>query len=244
MRGIRFSTNQSTSGASAYPPSAAANSQPSRTSAGRAGAQRMKPANLAPEASARLRYQLIAELEQFCESASLTVWAHRTLPLKNQLSISDAQAVEAAFDAKLRLLDKASAACEAKEQRAAGTDGEPIRGDAAAEMVVVLSKPVRERDRQHLKFVTTQPCLICGRTPSDAHHIKFPEPRAMGRKVSDKFTVPVCRLHHRELHRHGKERSWWHRYGIEPLGVAAALWKKTHEVGIPASGAEELDGTQ
>jgi hypothetical protein len=102
----------------------------------------MKPANLAPEASARLRNQLIAELEQFCESASLTVWAHRALPLKNQLSISDAQAVEAAFDAKLRLLDRASAACEAKEQRAAGRDGEPIRADAGAETVVVLSKPV------------------------------------------------------------------------------------------------------
>jgi hypothetical protein len=66
----------------------------------------MKPANLAPEASARLRYQLIAELEQFCESASLTVWAHRTLPLKNQLSISDAQAVEAAFDASSGCLMK------------------------------------------------------------------------------------------------------------------------------------------
>ena len=130
-----------------------------------------------------------------------------------------------------------------QEKRAAGRDGEPIRGDAAAETVVVLSKPVRERDRQHLKFVTTQPCLICGRTPSDAHHIKFAEPRAIGRKVSDKFTVPVCRLHHRELHRHGKERSWWRRYGIEPLGVAAALWKKTHEVGIPANGADTLDGT-
>ena len=129
-----------------------------------------------------------------------------------------------------------------QEKRAAGSDGEPVR-DAAAETVVVLSKPLRERDRQHLKFVTTQPCLICGRTPSDAHHIKFPEPRAMGRKVSDKFTVPVCRLHHRELHRHGKEQSWWRRYGIEPLGVAAALWKKTHEVGIPANGADTLEGT-
>jgi hypothetical protein len=77
--------------------------------------------------------------------------------------------------------------------------------------------------------------------------MKFAKPRAMGRKVSEKFTVPVCRLHHRELHRHGKERSWWRRYGMEPLVVAAALWKKTHEVGVPAIGAEEngtMDGAR
>jgi hypothetical protein len=129
------------------------------------------------------------------------------------------------------------------QQQPSGGERAAIRAEASAETVAVLNKPVRERDCQHLKFVTTQPCLICGRTPSDAHHIKFAEQRAMARKVSDKFTVPVCRLHHRELHRHGKEKAWWHRYGIEPLGVAAALWKKTHEVEIPTSGADELDGT-
>ena len=87
---------------------------------------------------------------------------------------------------------------------------------------------VRERDREHLKFVAAQPCLVCGRTPSDAHHIKYAEQRAMGRKVSDKFTIPVCRLHHRELHRRGNERAWWECRGIDPLGIAATLWGKTH----------------
>ena len=75
--------------------------------------------------------------------------------------------------------------------------------------MIVINKPVRERDRNHLRFVASQPCLLCGRTPSDAHHIKYAEARAMGRKVSDKFTVPVCRLHHRKLHRRGDERAWW-----------------------------------
>ena len=65
----------------------------------------------------------------------------------------------------------------------------------------------------------------------------------MGRKVSDRFTVPLCRLHHRELHRGGDERAWWRRYGIEPLGIASALWKKTHAVAIGKNGADELDGT-
>ena len=36
--------------------------------------------------------------------------------------------------------------------------------------------------------------------PTEAHHIRFAQPRALGRKVSDEYTVPVCRLHHRELH--------------------------------------------
>jgi hypothetical protein len=82
--------------------------------------------------------------------------------------------------------------------------------------------------------VTSQPCLVCGRTPSDAHHIKFAEQRAMGRKVSDRFTVPVCRLHHRELHRRGNERVWWQNQGIDPLPAAASLWARTHAVAAEA----------
>ena len=93
-----------------------------------------------------------------------------------------------------------------------------------------IKKPVRERDRDHLRFVATQPCLVCGRTPSDAHHVKFAEARAMGRKVSDRFTVPICRLHHRELHRRGNERAWWEKQGIDPLAIAASLWERTHAV--------------
>jgi len=50
----------------------------------------------------------------------------------------------------------------------------------------------------------------------------------MGRKVSDRFTVPICRLHHRELHRRGNEHAWWQKQGIDPLVIAANLWAKTH----------------
>jgi hypothetical protein len=56
----------------------------------------------------------------------------------------------------------------------------------------------------------------------------------MARKVSDRFTVPICRLHHRELHRRGNERAWWVRQGIDPLVIAATLWGKTHGV-MPAA---------
>ena len=198
-------------------------------------------AKLPPEGSIALRNQLISELEQFKEPGSLTAWAHRALPLKNQLSTTDAQAVEDAFDAKLTQLGEAAPAVELRAQKPLDDDGGSVRNEPSAEAVVVIRKPVRERDREHLKFVAAQSCLVCGRTPSDAHHIKFAEQRAMGRKVSDKFTVPICRLHHRELHRRGNERAWWQKQGIEPLAVAAALWKKTHIVEEGTDGSSEVD---
>lgn len=88
---------------------------------------------------------------------------------------------------------------------------------------------VRRRDRGHLKFVAMQPCLICGRSPSDPHHLRFAQAKALGRKVSDEFTVPLCRIHHRDLHRHGDERDWWMRAGIAAEEVAAHLWEASRE---------------
>jgi hypothetical protein len=89
-------------------------------------------------------------------------------------------------------------------------------------------EPRRIRDREHVKFVAGHPCLICGRRPADPHHLRFAQSRALGRRVSDEFTVPLCRGHHREIHRHGDEAAWWAKVGLEPLGVANALWRETH----------------
>ena len=91
-------------------------------------------------------------------------------------------------------------------------------------------EPRRLRDREHVRFVTKQPCLICGRTPSDPHHLRFAQPRALGRKVSDEFTVPLCRGHHREVHRCGDEAAWWEKAGINPSAAARTLWLKTHPI--------------
>jgi len=93
---------------------------------------------------------------------------------------------------------------------------------------LAIAEPRRLRDKAHLKFVATQPCLVCGRQPSDPHHLRFAQPRAIGMKVSDEFTVPLCRGHHRELHRYGDERVWWDRQKLEPLDVAAKLWRQSH----------------
>jgi hypothetical protein len=71
--------------------------------------------------------------------------------------------------------------------------------------------------------------LVCGRHPSDAHHLKFAQPKALGLKVSDEYTVPLCRGHHHELHRFGDEREWWRIQKINALGIAHELWVKTHQ---------------
>jgi hypothetical protein len=169
---------------------------------------------------------LISGLEQLEDPEALGSWAHRALALKNQLSTRDAEAVEAAFAAKLvRLGDPAPVSGPERRRKASGRTRRLRHG---FEEVTVIGKPIRERDRDHLRFVAAQPCLVCGRTPSDPHHVKFAEHRAIGRRVSDRFTVPICRLHHRELHRRGNERAWWQKQGIDPLVIAASLWAKTH----------------
>jgi ERF superfamily len=207
-------------------------SPPLQASARRAGSERPRPPPLSPEASDKLRQQLNTELEQLKNSDALAGWAHRAIPLKNQISTADAQALEEAFAAKLSQFGEVEpVAPKHQEGNACGNKSLPV--DRGEQTVTVIRKPARERDREHLKFVAAQPCLVCGRTPSDAHHIKFVEQRAMGRKVSDRFTVPVCRLHHRELHRRGNEQAWWDGRGIEPLSTAATLWERTHGV-VPA----------
>jgi hypothetical protein len=90
-----------------------------------------------------------------------------------------------------------------------------------------LSEPRRYRDRAHLEFVASQPCLLCGREPSDAHHLRFMQAKALGRRVSDEFAVPLCRTHHRAVHRHGDEAAWWKSAGIDAVAVAHRLWQHT-----------------
>jgi hypothetical protein len=103
--------------------------------------------------------------------------------------------------------------------------------DLNATTVIKIDKSVlkfgelrRHRDKTHLRFVALQPCLLCGRSPSDPHHLRFAQPRAMGRKTSDEFVVPLCRAHHSQNHQVGDEVSWWKQNGIDPVPVANRLW--------------------
>jgi hypothetical protein len=97
--------------------------------------------------------------------------------------------------------------------------------------VLTISEPRRLRDKAHLKFVASQPCLVCGRSPADAHHLRFTQPRAMGLKVSDEFTVPLCRVHHRDNHSSGDEVVWWERRAIDPVATSRMLWVSTRRIG-------------
>jgi ERF superfamily len=100
-----------------------------------------------------------------------------------------------------------------------------LRLSAIDKSLLALAEPRRQRDKAHLRFVALQPCLICERTPSDPHHLRFAQPRAMGRKTSDEFVVPLCRTHHRQNHQTGDELSWWKAAATDPLKVAQKLWE-------------------
>ena len=93
--------------------------------------------------------------------------------------------------------------------------------------MLTVAEPRRYRNKEHLRFVAQQACLVCGRKPSDPHHLRFTQPRALGRKVSDEFVAPLCRIHHRAVHRVSDERAWWKQAGIDPVKVARKLWRNT-----------------
>jgi len=202
-----------------------------------------KPAKpiLGPEASAALRDQLLAELKAIASSDDATDWAHRILDAKNSLIAADARQVEDAFQATLALVGTATDIGDATlppvlsalqpSSSVERLSPEPSGGRSVANGIdksqLVHPEPRRFRDKNHVKFVAKQPCLICGRRPSDAHHLRFAQHRALGRKVSDEFTVPLCRGHHREVHRCGDEAGWWKKAGIDPIVAARALWLET-----------------
>jgi hypothetical protein len=99
--------------------------------------------------------------------------------------------------------------------------------DGIDKSMLAIATPRRYRNREHLRYVAQQACLICGRKQSDPHHLRYLQPRALGRKVSDEFAVPLCRSHHRAVHRAGDEKGWWKTAGIDPVKVARQLWRQT-----------------
>jgi hypothetical protein len=194
---------------------------------------------LGTEASAEIRDRLLAELANFGSSDEAAIWAQRNLRAKNDLTAADAQRVEEAFQARLATLPVGAGEPVQQtptEELSRGpylgeTDNRP-HSKVIDKNLLALSEPRRVRDRDHVKAVAKRPCLICGRQPADAHHLRFAQYRALGRKVSDEFTVPLCRGHHRELHRCGDETAWWKKVGIDPTVGARALWLETHPLPI------------
>jgi hypothetical protein len=190
--------------------------------------------------SASLRVELLREIECLGAADDAALWAHRGLPAKNQLSATDAQQVEEAFAAKLAVIQSAKSDDVLSEQRLAE---QTIAATQINKSVLVFPEPRRVRDRDHVRHVIKQPCLVCGRRPSDPHHLRFAQSRALGRKVSDEFTVPLCRAHHREVHRCGNEGSWWRKTGIDPLAAARVLWLETHPLPRAEASATRSEAT-
>jgi hypothetical protein len=189
---------------------------------------------LEPHASAALRDQLTAELKDLSSAEDAANWAQRVLTTKDTLTTADAERIEQAFQARLAsIVSEASDGRPAVQQArssALRADRRETRQRAAVIDKSALSLPTsrRIRDRDHVRLVAKQSCLICGRRPADAHHLRFAQSKALGRKVSDEFTVPLCRGHHREVHRCGDEAAWWKKAGIDPTLPARALWLESH----------------
>jgi hypothetical protein len=83
----------------------------------------------------------------------------------------------------------------------------------------------RDADETYLRYVRRQPCCICGGIDVEAHHLRVGSinegvtPPGMGQRSSDRWAVPLCNRHHRELHNMG-DREFWASYGIDPIALS------------------------
>jgi hypothetical protein len=198
-------------------------------------------AELAAEQSAAICDRLLGEVAVLSSADAAASWAQAGIRAKNALTASDAKRVEEAFAARLAELAADDVQTAAAPELASAPTAAPASNAAPAvpatsvnpastgidKSVLAVAEPRRHRNKEHLRFVAKQACLVCGRKHSDPHHLGFMQPRALGRKVSDEFVVPLCRIHHREVHRVSDERAWWQRLGIEPIEVARNLWEST-----------------
>ena len=199
-----------------------------------------RQSTLEPEQSAALREKLLTAVGNVTSADSAVIWAQEALAAKNRLAATDAKLVEDAFVHRLSELapsatvgaaDDATSTTRVErvgvhEMRAKGND-DLDQAEGIDKSVLAIATPRRYRNREHLRYVAQQACLICGRKQSDPHHLRYLQPRALGRKASDEFAVPLCRSHHRAVHRAGDEQAWWTAAGIDPVKVARQLWRQT-----------------
>ena len=78
--------------------------------------------------------------------------------------------------------------------------------------------------------------------------MRYAQSRGLGLKVSDQFTVPLCAIHHNQIHTTGHEQEWWQKQNIDPLKVARALWQESRapaeKEGPPAGSSEPRPPSQ
>jgi ERF superfamily len=197
---------------------------------------------LDPDQSAALREKLLTELGNITSADLAAAWAREALTAKNSLTATDAKLCGGRLERRLSELPSSDPAAPSNDvpsvtqiagpQVTATTESTDFgQAKGIDKSILTVAAPRRYRNRDHLCYVAQQACLVCGRKPSDPHHLGFTQPRALGRKVSDEFAVPLCRGHHRAVHRSRDERAWWRQAGIDPIQVARRLWKETHGMG-------------
>jgi hypothetical protein len=197
---------------------------------------------LEPEVSSVLRDQLMNELESLSTADEAANWAHRVLGRKHTLIEADAIRVEQAFQSRLAVVSGNSLNENPPMGELEGPQPQRRKRRRSVINKAMLALPAqrRIRDRDHVKSVAQLPCLICARRPADTHHLRFAQSKALGRKVSDEFTIPLCRGHHREVHRYGDEVAWWEKIGIDPTVTARALWLQSHPLSRAANSISDL----
>jgi hypothetical protein len=201
--------------------------QTSSNGRGRGGRRGEIPLTPDPNQSAALREKLLTELGKITSVDSGPNWAREALTAKNSLTATDAKLVEDAFERRLSQLASPDAAAAGPEGMATTERTDPGQAKGIDKSILAVAAPRRYRNREHLRYVAQQACLICGRKQSDPHHLRYLQPRALGRKASDEFAVPLCRSHHRAVHRASDEQAWWKAAGIDPVKVARQLWRQT-----------------
>jgi len=211
------------------------------------------PVSLNPKQSAASREKLLIEVGKITSAELAAAWAREALSAKNSLTATDAKLVEDAFERRLSELPSSDGAAPSNDdlpvpeiaapQLIAAAEGtQPGLAKGIDKSILTVAAPRRYRNREHLRYVAQQACLICGRKQSDPHHLRYLQPRALGRKASDEFAVPLCRSHHRAVHRASDEQAWWKAAGIDPVKVARQLWRQTrlddpqkrHQAGLAA----------
>src|SRR5262249_20200170 len=131
--------------------------------------------------------RLTAEIRDISSADEAANWAHRVMGAKNCLTVGDAEHVERAFQERLvSIPNQAAAPSIPNAERPLRRPGRKARRRRSLidKSVLALPAPGRIREGEHVRSVAKQPCLVCGRRPADAHHLRFAQSPALGSKVS------------------------------------------------------------
>ena len=203
------------------------------------------------EQSAALRDRLIADLARLQSPDEAADWVHKNLPVKNTLTRGRRRARRGELPRKARSdrspasAAKLVAATATRRRRREDSLRIPTRSPSLRRSedqrlrrsscprrqlprrVALRRKPFACATRSTASSSPRNPASSAAGRPTEAHHLRFAQPRALGRKVSDEYTVPVCRLHHRDLHGYGDEASWWAGSTSTRCPIALELWRRS-----------------